>query len=39
MKVMNYISAAAIPIVVTIIIAYGVCEKKKVFDIFLKGAR
>ena len=39
MKVINYISAAAIPIVILIIILIGVAEKKKVYDIFLEGAK
>ncbi len=39
MKIVNYISASAIPMVILIIIFYGVKEKKKVFDIFLKGAK
>jgi len=38
MKIVNYLSAAAIPIVILIILFYGVKEKKKVFDIFLEGA-
>lgn len=38
MKIINYLSAAAIPIVILIILFYGVKEKKKVFDIFLEGA-
>ena len=35
----NYLSAAAIPTVILIIISYGIIEKKKVFDIFVKGAK
>ena len=38
MSVINYLSASAIPIVILIILFYGVKEKKKVFDIFLDGA-
>lgn len=38
MQIINYVSASAIPIVILIIIFYGVKEKKKVFDIFLEGA-
>lgn len=38
MQIVNYISASAIPIVILIILFYGVKEKKKVFDIFLEGA-
>lgn len=35
----NYISAAAIPIIILLIIIYGVFEKKKVYDSFLDGAK
>lgn len=35
----NYISSLAMPMVIFLIICYGVLEKKKVFDIFLKGAK
>jgi len=38
MKIINYLSASAIPIIILIIITYGVKEKKKVLDIFLEGA-
>lgn len=39
MKIINFISAAAIPIIIVLIIVYGLKEKKKVFDIFLDGAK
>lgn len=35
----NYISSIAMPMVIFLIISYGVVEKKKIFDIFLKGAK
>lgn len=35
----NYISNIAIPMVIFIIVLYGVIERKKVFDLFLKGAK
>lgn len=38
MAIINYLSASAIPIVILIILFYGIKEKKKVFDIFLGGA-
>ena len=38
-NVINYISSAAIPVVITVIILYGLKEKKKVFDIFLDGGK
>lgn len=38
MQIVNYLSAAAIPIVILTILFYGIKEKKKVFDIFLEGA-
>ncbi len=36
---LNYISSAAIPIIMAIIIGYGIKEKNKVFDTFLEGAK
>lgn len=39
MKIIDYISSIAIPIIITIIIFYGVLEKKKVYDIFVDGAK
>ena len=36
---LNYISSAAIPIIMAIIIGYGLKEKNKVFDTFLEGAK
>ena len=38
MKIINYISIIAMPVVILIIIIEAVKEKKSVFDIFLKGA-
>ena len=35
----NYISSAAIPVVIVLIIGYGLKEKVKVFDTFLDGAK
>lgn len=37
--VINYISSAAIPVIIVIIILYGLKEKTKVFDNFLDGAK
>ena len=39
MQIVNYLSASAIPIVILIILYYGVKEKKKIFDIFLEGCK
>lgn len=39
MKIVNYISSAAIPIVMVIIIIYGLLEKNKVYDTFVDGAK
>lgn len=39
MKIINYISSLAIPMVILIIILFGVKEKKKVYDIFIEGAK
>lgn len=38
MKVVNYISTVAVPLIIIVIIVYGVIEKKNIFDIFVKGA-
>lgn len=35
----NYISTIAIPLIIFIIIFWGISEKKKTFDLFLKGAK
>lgn len=34
----NYISSIIIPIIISIIILYGLIEKQKVFDLFMQGA-
>lgn len=39
MEIINYISIIAVPLVILIIILYGVLEKKKVFDIFIDGTK
>lgn len=39
MEIINYISIIAVPLVILIIILYGVLEKKKVFDIFIEGTK
>lgn len=39
MKIINYFSLIAIPIVITIIIIYGVLEKKPTYDIFIEGVK
>lgn len=38
MKVINYVSLASIPIIILIIILWGISEKKPIFDTFLQGA-
>ena len=38
MKIINYISTLAIPVIIIIIIVYGLIEKKKIYDIFIDGA-
>ena len=38
MQIVNYLSASAIPIIILIILYYGIKEKQKVFDCFLEGA-
>lgn len=39
MSIVNYISAIAMPMVILLIVIYGVIEKNKVYDTFLKGAK
>ena len=39
MKRINYISSAAIPLTILIIIVYGLLEKNKVYDTFVEGAK
>jgi len=39
MQIINYISSIAVPITIFLITIYGFMEKKKVFDMFLDGAK
>ena len=39
MNLINYVSNVAIPLIIVIILLYGIIEHKNVFDIFLKGAK
>lgn len=39
MKIINFISTLAIPVVIIIIIIYGILDKKKIYDIFMEGAK
>lgn len=39
MKIINYLSIIAIPVSILIIILFGLFEKKKIFDLFLEGAK
>lgn len=39
MNFISYISSAAIPIIMLIIIVYGLLEKNKVYDTFVEGAK
>ena len=39
MQLINYISNLAMPIIILIIVIYGLIEKNKVFDDFLEGAK
>ncbi len=38
MKIINYISTLAVPVIIVIIVLYGLLEKKKIYDIFVDGA-
>ena len=39
MKIIEYFSNIAMPLMIIVIVLYGVIERKKVFDIFLEGAK
>lgn len=39
MKIINYISIIAMPVIILLIISYSYFEKNSVFDIFLDGAK
>lgn len=39
MKVINYFSNLAIPLIFLIILFFGISEKRPVFEIFLEGAK
>ena len=39
MKITNFISNLAMPMIILLIVIYGVKEKNKVFDTFLEGAK
>lgn len=39
MKIINFVSNLAMPLIILIIIIYGLKEKNKVFDTFLEGAK
>lgn len=39
MKIINYISNIATPIIILMILLYGMLERKNVFDIFIRGAK
>lgn len=39
MKIIEFFSNIAMPLMIIIIVMYGVIERKKVFDIFLDGAK
>lgn len=39
MKIINYFSSCAIPMIILIIVFYGIYEKQKVFDDFVDGAQ
>ncbi len=39
MQILNFVSNLAMPLVILIIVTYGMIEKNKVFDDFLEGAK
>lgn len=38
MKIINYLSVLAMPMIILIIVVYGIKEKINIFDIFIQGA-
>lgn len=39
MQIISYISIIAVPLIIFIIILYGILERKNVFDIFIEGSK
>ena len=39
MNIINYISSAAVPVIMLLIIVYGLLERNKVYDTFVEGAK
>ena len=39
MKLIEFLSNLAMPLIIVLIVIYGAIERKKVFDIFLDGAK
>lgn len=39
MNILNYVSMIAVPLIIVLIILYGVIEKKNVFDLFTEGTK
>ena len=39
MKFISFISNMAMPLIIILIVIYGLLERKKVFDVFLDGAK
>lgn len=39
MKIINYITTISIPLIIVIVVIYGVREKKKVYDLFIDGVK
>ncbi len=39
MNIINYISNLAMPVIIAIIVIWGIIEKKPIFDLFLNGAK
>lgn len=39
MNLVNYLSMLSIPLIIVVIVLFGVLEKRKTFDIFVSGAK
>lgn len=39
MKIINFITELAVPLILVIIVIYGLIDKKKIYDIFIEGVK
>ena len=39
MKIINFITELAVPLILVIIVIFGLIDKKKIYDIFVEGVK